>query len=236
MKRLKKCIVRGLILFFVMDLASLFSQQLSQTNQVNQIKRKWLDLAYGNLGEREKLDIYLPDEGEGPFPVIIYIHGGAWMGGSKNPGAALEEINRGYAIVAVGYTLSQEAIFPRQIYEIKAAIRWVRAHAKQYHIDPNKIALWGDSAGGHLSSLGGTTGDVEELEDLSMGNPDQSSRVQAVVDWYGPTDFLKMDVQLEASGVANPMQHSVEDSPESLLLGGMITEVPERVKAVNPET
>ena len=104
--------------------------------------------------------------------------------------------------------------------------------------DPARIATWGGSAGGYLSTMLGVSARIEELEDLSMGNPDQPSDVQAVVDWYGPTNFLLMDAQLTASGLAplEGMTHSGENSPESWLLGGKITEIPDKVKAANPET
>ena len=148
----------------------------------------------------------------------------------------LKGLRRGYAVVSINYRLSGEAIFPAQIYDVKAAVRWIRANAIQYKLNPEKIAAWGGSAGGHLSSLLGTSGDVKELEDLSMGNADYSSQVNAVVDWFGPTDFLKMDKQLKESGVKNPQVHSVPNSPESELIGKNITEAPEVVKAANPET
>jgi len=203
------------------------------------IKRKWLDVAYATKSQAQKLDIYIPDEGEGPFPVILSIHGGAFKSGDKGDGQVipmLEGIKRGYAVVSINYRLSGEAIFPAQIYDVKAAVRWIRANAKQFKLNPEKIAAWGGSAGGHLASMVGTSGDVKELEDLSQGNPNQSSRVQAVVDWFGPTDFLKMDAQLKESKVSNPQIHSIPDSPESELIGKNLVDAPELVKAANPET
>ena len=148
----------------------------------------------------------------------------------------LEGLKRGYAVVSINYRLSGEAIWPAQINDVKAAVRWVRANAKQYKLNPDKIAAWGGSAGGHLSSMVGTSGNVKELEDLSQGNADQSSRVQAVVDWFGPTDFLKMDEHAKESKVNNPQIHSIPDSPESQLIGKNLADAPELVKAANPET
>jgi acetyl esterase/lipase len=203
------------------------------------IKRKWLDIAYATASQAQKLDIYLPDEGEGPFPVILSIHGGAFRSGDKGDGqvnAMLEGLKRGYGVVSINYRLSGEAIFPAQIFDVKAAVRWIRANAKQYRLNPDKIAAWGSSAGGHLSALLGTSGSVEELEDLTLGNIDQSSRVQAVVDWFGPTDFLKMDEQLKESNVSKPMKHSIPESPESELIGKNLDDAPELVRAANPET
>lgn len=205
------------------------------------IKRKFLDIPYAITSPAQKLDIYLPDEGVGPFPVIMSLHGGAFMGCDKadiQVMPMLEGLNRGYAVVAINYRLSWEAKFPALVQDGKAAVRWIRANAPHYHFDPDKLAAWGGSAGAYLAYMLGTSAWIPELEDLSMGNPDQPSHVQAVVAWYGPTNFLKMDEQLTASGLA-PLagqSHNGANSPESLLLGGKITEIPEKAKAANPET
>ena len=202
------------------------------------IKRKWLNISYATISPAQKLDIYLPEEGNGPFPVIISIHGGAFMFGDKADEQVtpmLEGLKHDYAVVSVNYRLSGEALFPKNINDVKAAIRWVKAHAATYKMNPDKIALWGGSAGGNLSALAGTSGDVKELEDLSLGNANQSSRVQAVVDWFGPTNFLLMDEQLIATGNGKP-DHSEANSPESKLMGQKITEIPSKVQLANPET
>jgi len=208
------------------------------------IKRRYLDVPYTPFAKRSlshTLDIYLPDEGERPFPVILSLHGGAFMGCDKADMQLLPMLGgleHGYAVVAVNYRLSWEAAFPALIQDAKAALRWVRGNADWYYLDPERVAAWGGSAGGYLSTMLGVSAGIPELEDLNLGNPDQPCHVQAVVDWFGPTDFLKMDEQLTASGLA-PMEgaeHSGENSPESLLLGGKITEIPERVKVANPET
>lgn len=205
------------------------------------IKRKFLDIPYAHRSPAQKLDIYLPDEGDGPFPVIVSLHGGAFMGGDKADLQVLpmlEGLKRGYAVVAVNYRLSGEAKFPALVHDAKAAIRWIRANARQYHLDPHRIAAWGGSAGGYLAAMLGVSAGVAALEDLSLGNPDQPSDVQAVVAWFAPTDFLKMDEQLAELGMPPEpgMEHNGPNSPESLLLGEQITRVPERVKAANPET
>ena len=207
----------------------------------NHVKRRYMQIPYANLSLLQALDIYLPDEGEGPFPVILSIHGGAFMGCDKadmHVQPMLEGLKRGYAVVAVNYRLSWEATFPALVQDVKAAVRWVRGNADWYHFDPERIAAWGGSAGGYLSTMLGVSEGIPELEDLSLGYSDQPCNVQAVVDWFGPTDFQKMDEQLTASGLA-PMEgteHCGENSPESWLLGAKITEIPERVKAANPET
>jgi acetyl esterase/lipase len=209
--------------------------------KTDHIKRKFLDIPYANRSPAQKLDIYLPDEGEGPFPVIISIHGGAFMGCDKADMQVipmLEGLKRGYAVVAINYRLSGEAKFPALLQDAKAAVRWIRGNAQRYQFDSSKICAWGGSAGGYLSTMLGTSAGIPELEDLSLGNPEQPSHVQAVVAWFGPTDFLKMDEQLTESGFApqEDQRHNGENSPESLLLGEKITEIPEKVKAANPET
>ena len=205
------------------------------------IERKFLDIPYASLCPAQKLDIYLPDEDCWPFPVILAIHGGAFMGCDKADAQVmpmLEGLKRGYAVVAVNYRLSWEAPFPALVHDVKAAVRWVRANAKKYNFDLKRIAAWGGSAGGYLSAMLGTSAGIPEMEDLSLGNSDQASNIQSVVDWFGPTNFLKMDEQLAASGLLPPpgFRHSEANSPESLLFGQIITEIPEKVAAANPET
>ncbi len=211
--------------------------QSSSTN-TGHIKRKSLNISYATISPAQKLDIYLPEQGNGPFRVIISIHGGAFMFGDKadeqvNP--MLEGLKHDYAVVSINYRLSGEALFPKNINDVKAAIRWVKAHAATYKINPDKIVVWGGSAGGNLAALAGTSGDVKELEDLSLGNANQSSRVQAVVDWFGPTNFLLMDEQLKETGNGKP-DHSDGNSPESKLMGQKITDIPAKVQLSNPET
>lgn len=205
------------------------------------VKRRCLDVRYANLSESQKLDIYLPDEGSGPFPVIVAIHGGAFMGCDKADVQVLpmlEALKRDYAVVSINYRLSWEAIFPALVHDVKAAIRWIRANAAEFQFNPQQIAVWGGSAGGYLSLMAGVSNGIPKLEDLSLGNPDQPSHVQAVVDWFGPTNFLEMDKQLMESGMTPPPEfaHSGESSPESLILGDKITRIPHIVKEANPET
>ena len=188
------------------------------------------DVAYVTDGhERQKLDLYVPDAGEN-LPLIIWVHGGAWRGGSKEHYRPMEYLKSGYAGASINYRLSQHAIFPAQIEDVKAAVRWLRANAETYRFDPDRFAAWGSSAGGHLVAMLGTAGDVEEFE---VGeNLEVSSRVQAVVDYFGPTDFLQMDAQRLPDGLV----HDASDSPESQLVGGPIQEHKDRVAKANPIT
>jgi acetyl esterase/lipase len=181
--------------------------------------------------ERNKLDLYLPAKADGPLPVIVWVHGGAWSAGSKdNPGQVLAFVGKGYAVASIGYRLSQHAVFPAQIEDCKAAIRWLRANAQTYQLDPEHIGVWGASAGGHLAALLGTSGGVKELEGEG-GSAEQSSRVQAVVDFFGPTDFLQMDAHAVKGAF---LKHDPANSPESKLIGGAIQENVEKVERANP--
>jgi acetyl esterase/lipase len=191
------------------------------------------NLEYASVdGKSLLLDLYLPQPTDKPVPVILYVHGGAWLGGDKHGGPAIGFSGRGFAVASINYRLSQEAIFPAQINDCKAAVRWLRAHAKFYNLDPARIGAWGDSAGGHLVALLGTSGGVAELEG-NEGNLDQSSRVQAVCDWYGPTDLLKFEDQAKQAGLkrGNPA-----NAPESRLIGGPLLDNKDKAAKANPIT
>ncbi len=209
--------------------------------KTDHIKRKMFDIPYAAISPTQKLDIYWPEEGDGPFPVIVSIHGGAFMGGDKRDvqvTSMLEGLKRGYCVVGVNYRMSGEAKFPALVHDVKAAIRWIRANAENYLFNPNKIATWGGSAGGYQSLMAGVSANIPELDDPSLGNAKNPCNVQAVVAWFPPTDFLKMDEQLTESGMAPAPEfsHSGSNSPESLLLGRKITEIPDLVRSANPET
>ncbi|MEP7259058.1 MAG: alpha/beta hydrolase, partial [Flavitalea sp.] len=202
------------------------------------IANKWIDLSYAGISQAQKLDIYLPDSGQGPFPVIIAIHGGAFKFGDKADDQLvpmLEGLRRGYAVASINYRMSGEAKSTQLIQDVKAAVRWLRANAGTYKLNPNKMAAWGSSAGGHLSSLLGVSGDIPAFDDPALGNAKESARVEAVVDWFGPVNFLTMDDEYALLG-ARGMQHSVAGSPESEVIGSLITAAPDKVKAFNPAT
>jgi len=211
--------------------------QMPKAN-TNEIIRKWQDIAYSTGSEAQKLDIYLPNTGKGPFPVIVSIHGGAFKFGDKGDGMVnpmLEGLAHGYAVVSINYRLSGEAKFPSQIQDVKAALRWLKAHAQEYSLQSDKIALWGGSAGGYLAALAGTSSSVKEFEDVNQGNMEHSSNVQAVVDWFGPIDFSRMDDQFKQKGIQGEI-HSSPNSNESQLFGQSISEIPDEVKKADPQT
>ncbi|MCY3742333.1 MAG: alpha/beta hydrolase [Candidatus Poribacteria bacterium] len=220
-----------LILFFVATTLVLAQRRRStEAMKVPEGITAYRDIAYVTDGhERQKLDLYVPDTGKN-LPLVIWVHGGAWRGGNKKHYVPMAYLNAGYAGASINYRLSQHAIFPAQIEDVKAAVRWLRANAETYCLDPNRFAAWGSSAGGHLVAMLGTTGDVEAFE---VGeNLEVSSRVQGVVDYYGPTDFLQMDAHRLPEGLV----HDTPDSPESQLVGGPIQEHKDRVAKANPIT
>ena len=188
--------------------------------------KKVADLDYvGNGNPRQMLDLYLPEKIDEPVPVVIWIHGGAWRQGSKkNAGRALGMAEGKYAVVSVGYRLSQEAQWPAQIHDCKAALRFVRANAGRYGLDADKIAVWGSSAGGHLVSLLGTTQNDEALDGKLGPHVGAKTSVNCVVNFFGPTDFVKMDSQ------GSPMNHNAASSPEGQLLGGVVSELTQKAK------
>jgi len=188
------------------------------------------DLTYVTGGhERQKLDLYLPKSGKA-LPLVIVIHGGAFRVGSKDGENPVPLLTQGYAVAAINYRLSQHALWPAQIEDCKAAVRWLRAHATTYGLDPNSFAAYGPSAGGHLAAMLGVTGSARQFE---VGEHlTYSSGVQAVADFFGPTDFLQMDAHRPPGG----MVHDGADSPESMLVGGAIRENKDKVASANPIT
>jgi acetyl esterase/lipase len=189
------------------------------------------DLVYVEGGhERQKLDLFLPAKSEGPVPVILWVHGGGWQNGSKEncPPLRGDYLEKGYAVASLNYRLSQHAVFPAQIEDCKAAIRWLRAHADEYGLDSERFGAWGSSAGGHLVALLGTSGDVKAFD---VGpHLDQRSRVQAVCDYFGPTDFIALAKSRDASRPATFL------SPESRLIGGFVIDHPDKVARADPIT
>ncbi|HEY1922835.1 MAG TPA: alpha/beta hydrolase [Tepidisphaeraceae bacterium] len=148
------------------------------------------DIAYvPHAGRSQLLDIYVPNVSTAPRPLMIWIHGGGWSTGDKAAPPGMGLLLRGYVVASINYRLSSQAVFPAQIYDCKAAVRFLRAHAREFDIDPNRIGVWGCSAGGQLASLLGVTNGRREYEGAPTAAV--SSDVQAVCDWFGPTDFVQ---------------------------------------------
>jgi acetyl esterase/lipase len=199
------------------------------------------DVVFGKGGKTElKLDLAMPKDGEGPFPAIVCIHGGGWVSGDRKQMEKTIEVlaRRGYVAISPDYRLAPRDRFPAQIEDCKAAVRWLRANAETYHVDTRRIGVVGFSAGGHLACLLGVTGKDDGLEGEG-GNAEQSSAVQAVVSFFGPTDLTRdvwdKDVRTknlvpllggtpdEKAGAyrkASPMTYAGKNAPPFLFLHG----------------
>ena len=189
------------------------------------------DIPYAVMPSRPlHLDLYLPTTTEQAPQLLVWIHGGAWRAGDKDDPPLACFVDEGYALASIQYRFSHEALFPAQIHDCKGAIRWLRAHAAEYGYCAERIAVGGSSAGGHLVALLGTSTGIAELEGETGGNLAESSQVQAVVDLYGPTNFLAM------LGQPSEMDHAADDSPESQLVGGPVMQRPNAVKQADPIT
>ena len=192
---------------------------------------KHADLVYASINERDlSLDIYAPStKPERPIPVIVWVHGGGWRGGSKERiNRSLPILSEGYGLASVEYRLSGEALFPAAIADVKAAFRWVRANASTYGFDPARMGAWGSSAGGHLVALLGTAHDIAEWDTIHEENLGVSSRPDAVCNWFGPTDFLRMN------DFPGRIDHDSPDSPESKFIGGPIQANQQKAQSANP--
>jgi acetyl esterase/lipase len=204
-------------------LLTLFAAAIAARGQTPPGVRLLADLEYGKAsgvaGDKSLLlDLYLPDPAPPMVPVIVFVHGGGWMAGDRKHAPGMDLVRRGYALASVEYRLSQEAIFPAQIFDCKAAIRFLRAKAGAYGLDADHFAAWGHSAGGHLVALLGTSGGVKELEG-DEGHPEQSSRLQAVCDMAGPTDFSSDPNEIgKDSGASRLIGCPVCDNPDKALL------------------
>jgi acetyl esterase/lipase len=210
---------------------------------VIQSSKHWLDVDYvgdGFIGHR--LDIHLPANGKATFPVVIVIYGSAFFSNSSkaavfNDGWGQKLLENGFAVVSINHRSSRDAIFPAQIQDVKAAIRFVRANSQKFSLDNSFIGITGWSSGGHLSALAGTTNTTKtktsngfdiDIEGSLGTHTQTSSAVNAVVDWFGPTDFLIMDK------CGSTMSHDDAKSPESSLIGGPIQENKEKTALANP--
>jgi acetyl esterase/lipase len=199
------------------------------------------DIEYARVGETTLLlDVFRPESSGQPLPLVVWVHGGGWSGGDKAANPALPLSASGYVVASINYRLSGTARFPAQIEDCRAAIRWLRANARKYNIDPKRVGVWGSSAGGHLVALLGTAGDVSKWDGVGA-NTDQPARVQAVCDYYGPTDLLAekipgrgrgpdsavgrllggaVDEHKDEAGQASPINYVSADDPPFLILHG----------------
>ncbi len=184
------------------------------------------DLTYTHVGDRDlKLDLARPAEGDGPFPALVVIHGGAWRGGDKASNRNLLDqfARRGYVAISPQYRFCPAETFPAQVHDVKAAVRWLKAHADDYHLDPARVGALGFSAGGHLALMLGLTDADDGLEgDAPADAPD--TRLRAVVNYFGPTDLQADDFPIAS-------QPLIRD-----FLGGPPTEKADAAKQASPLT
>ncbi len=185
-------------------------------------------VAYAGVGDAAlRLDIHLPG-GAGPHPLIVWVHGGAWRAGSRKDMPLGGLVARGFAVASVDYRLSTVAPFPAQVHDIKAAIRFLRAHAGEYGFDARRFAVAGSSAGGHLAALTGTSNGSAELEGEVGAHQDQSSDVQAIVSFFGASNLQTI------LGQSTPHGLSVRVPALQLLLGGQPDAKPALAKLASP--
>lgn len=190
--------------------------------------RKQSDIVYGKVdGHELKLDLYMPGETVNP-PLLIYVHGGAWRGGSKDRVLTTAFVDDGYAMASVDFRLSGDAMFPAQIHDIKAAIRFLRGEAQRYGYDATRIGILGTSSGGHLVELVGVTNGNEDLEGVVGDYLDQSSDVQAVVSYFGASNLTTILKQSTPHGL------SVRVPALDLLLGGQPEDTEQLARLASP--
>ena len=217
--------MRRIVIFAAVGLAALAAFVLAAGQNKGPAITVERDLVYGKGGATElKLDLAMPEAGNGPFPTVVFLHGEGWRAGNRQQMSHFIEgmARLGYVGVTVGYRLVPSARFPAQLEDCKAAVRWLRANAKAYRIDPERIAAVGFSAGAYLASMLGVTGKDDGFEGLG-GNPGQSSRVQAVVGFFGPADFSARDWPAD-----------LEKEVIIPFLGGAFAENPEAYKRASP--
>jgi acetyl esterase/lipase len=192
------------------------------------------DLNYaGTANWRQTLDLYVPEKPPSkPLPLVLFIHGGGWEQGSKNSCGIIFNLLADHAFIgaSINYRLTNEGPHPAQIHDCKGAVRWLRAHAADYGIDKEKIAVFGISAGGHLVSLLGTSGEVKAMEGDIGGHLEQSSRVSCVVNFCGPVDFLTF------GGKGSAIDPENAHTAVGKLIGGKVSEHTEAAKSASPVT
>jgi acetyl esterase/lipase len=167
---------------------------LHQIMDTRALRRAFLDVPYAARAPRRKLDLYLPDEGAGPFPLIVFIHGGAFLHGDKRDDQAMvimDALEHGWAVASVGYTLAPEGVFPVPIFELKAAVRFLRARAGEYLLNPERFVAAGVSAGAYLALMLAATSGAAQFEDFSLGNGDTSSAVQGAMGFFGLYNLVR---------------------------------------------
>lgn len=214
------------------EIERMFARMSELTLDVSGIRRKFPDCPYGE-DPRQSMDIYLPNDGDGPFPVVFFAHGGAWSGGIKNDVQVVPfmgGVTRGYAVVSLGYRLIPNIRYPENLFDIKAALRWVALNADTYLLDPSRTALCGASAGAHLAMLAAFTQGQAAFEDVPGG---PTCRVLAVVEQFGPTDFTRFHAHYDESGYPRAQAPGVPSAMD-VMLGVKAELIPNLMRFCNP--
>ena len=206
---------------------------------VSWVKRKFLDIPYGADSKRQCFDLYLPETGEGPFPLFVHIHGGGFAFGDKRDDhmdAYLLGIKRGYAVASIEYRLSGEAAFPAAVLDCREAIRYLKTHAGELCVDPDRIAVLGGSAGGNLAAMVGMNVPNGAFPGEEGKEFPCQPVVQAAIDQFGPVRFETMEAQARANGVSET-HPSADMMPESKYLGVAVDRAPQKLlEAAYPAT
>ena len=212
-----------------------FEELYGRFLDTSSIENKKLNLKYGPY-ERNLLDIYYPDETKEKYPVIVFFHGGAFMKGDKGRyqlKPALAGLERGYAVVSANYRLIQTNKFPAAVQDAKAVIRYLKAKAEDLKLDAEHMAVWGESAGAVLATMIGCTEGVAEFEDLSMGNEDQNTKVNVVIDWYAPTNLAAVD-KMNQDNPGSTMMYDDKYTVNEVMFGCTGEELLEAMKKADP--
>lgn len=222
----------------------------------------YFDISYGAESEAQKLDIWLPEKGDGPFPVILSIHGGGFVACDKRQqdmiDPMLEGLNRGYAVVSINYRLIGEAIFPEPVKDVKMAIRFIKKNVAKFNLDPNRIITWGGSAGGYMALMTAVFEDENLFDNEKDPNIDIPTDVSAVVAWYPVSDFSRLEYDLQVNSILrdnglyevvdcsdeyedafpiskrNEFPYHAEGSTGAQFVGGPINQLTKQVEQANP--
>ena len=216
------------------DITAMFARVDEAKPDISAIRRRFPNRPYGE-DSRQAVDIYLPDEGQGPFPVVFYLHGGGWTGGARYDAQMapfIKAINHGYAFVSIGYRLVPHVRYPDNLLDVRRALRWISDNAETYMLDTSRCALCGASAGGQLALMTAFTAGNPLFDDAPLS---PACTIRAVVDQFAPTDFLKRPQHFDESGYprADDPESDAPDSADTLL-GIRLKDAPHLARFINP--
>lgn len=216
------------------DVEAMFARIDDAKPDVASIRRKFLNCPYGEK-RRQAVDIYLPNEGQGPFPVVFFLHGGGWVSGSRSDAQMapfIKAVKYGYAFVSIGYRLVPDVRYPDNLADVRAALRWTSENAETYLLDTSRSALCGASAGGQLALMAAYTAGNPLFDDAPLS---PSCNIRAVIDQFAPTDFLKREQHFDESGYprANDPESDIPGAADTLL-GIKLRSAPHLARFINP--